>query len=318
MHLSEDTSVLLFLSSIILVYFLAAGYIVRWVLQKFKVIAVSDSRAQRWLARISLSLAAIGVLCFAYGCFVEPYWLSVSHIKISSAKLPSGTRPIRIVHISDLHSDPKVRLERRLPQAIAAERPDIIVFTGDSLNSAAGLPVFRACLTQLAQIAPTFVVKGNWDGWYWNRLDLFAGTGAHELNGDSSEVIVNGVPIWIAGVGIGFDDKERMEQAVASVPPEAFKVFLYHYPDMIKEVAERKVDLYCAGHTHGGQVALPWYGALITLSKYGKRYEAGLYREDETWLYVNRGIGMEGGIAPRVRFWARPEVTVIELSPEER
>jgi hypothetical protein len=76
-----------------------------------------------------------------------------------------------------------------------------------------------------------------------------------------------------------------------------------------------KVDLYCAGHTHGGQVALPLYGALITFSKYGKKYEAGLYREGETWLYVNRGIGMEGGSTPRVRFWAPPEVTVIEVSP---
>ena len=62
-------------------------------------------------------------------------------------------------------------------------------------------------------------------------------------------------------------------------------------------------------------MALPLYGALLTLSKFGKRYEAGLYREGATTLYVNRGIGMEGGPAPRVRFWARPEVTVIEIAP---
>lgn len=313
--MAEDTRVLLFLSAIVLIYVLAAGIVVRFVLHKFRLIEVSDSRAQRWLRRAVLSLAGVGLLCVAYGYFVEPYWLSVSHVKITSSKLPSGSRPIRIVHISDLHSDPKARLETHLPQAVAAERPDIIVFTGDSINSPAGLPIFRECLTELAKIAPTFVVKGNWDGWYWRGLNLFAGTGAHELNGDSSEVLVNGVPIWIAGVGVGVDDEKRMEQAVASVPPDAFKVFLYHYPDMIKEVARQKVDLYCAGHTHGGQVALPFYGALVTLSKYGKKYEAGLYREDETWLYVNRGIGMEGGAAPRVRFWARPEVTVIEIRP---
>jgi predicted MPP superfamily phosphohydrolase len=318
--MAEDTRVLLFLSSIILIYVLAAGFVIRWLLHKFNLIAASDSRAQKWLGRSALTLAGIGVLCFAYGYLVEPYWLSVSHIKITSSKLPSGSRPIRIVHISDLHSDPKVRLEGRLPQAIAAERPDIIVFTGDSVNSPGGLPNFRGCLTELAKIAPTFVVKGNWDSWYWRGLNLFAGTGAHELDGDAAEVVINGVPIWIAGVGVGVgaDDEKSMKQAVASVPPAAFKVFLYHYPDLIEEVAAQKVDLYCAGHTHGGQVALPLYGALVTLSKYGKRYEAGLYREDQTWLYVNRGIGMEGGSAPRVRFWARPEVTVIEVSPEER
>ena len=179
--MAEDTRVLLFLSSIILIYVLAAGFVIRWLLHKFNLIAASDSRAQKWLGRSALTLAGIGVLCFAYGYLVEPYWLSVSHIKITSSKLPSGSRPIRIVHISDLHSDPKVRLERRLPQAIAAERPDIIVFTGDSVNSPAGLPNFRGCLTELAKIAPTFVVKGNWDSWYWRGLNLFAGTGAHEL-----------------------------------------------------------------------------------------------------------------------------------------
>ena len=62
-------------------------------------------------------------------------------------------------------------------------------------------------------------------------------------------------------------------------------------------------------------MALPFYGALITLSRFGKRFEAGLYRVEETRLYVNRGVGMEGGRAPRVRFFARPELTVIDLVP---
>ena len=90
--------------------------------------------------------------------------------------------------------------------------------------------------------------------------------------------------------------------------------------DGISEVlraARLGVDLHLAGHTHGGQVALPFYGAVITLSKYGKRYERGLYREEGTWLYVNRGIGLEGRFAPRVRFFARPEVTLIEISPRQ-
>jgi predicted MPP superfamily phosphohydrolase len=90
---------------------------------------------------------------------------------------------------------------------------------------------------------------------------------------------------------------------------------LYHKPDLVPEISARRFDLYLTGHTHGGQVALPVYGALITLSKFGKRYESGLYREGETAIYVNRGIGMEGGAAPRVRFCAKPELTVIELRP---
>lgn len=305
---------LLFLSLIAVIYVLAASALVRLVLHRLGHATLSKNPVQVWLRRTVLALAGAGLLCFAYAYFIEPYWLSVSHIKISSSKLPRGSTPIRIVHISDIHSDPQSRLEKRLPGAIAAEHPDIIVFTGDSINSPDGLPVFRECISQIAKIAPTFVVKGNWDSWYWNKLNLFEGTGVTELDGNALHVEVRGVPIWIAGVAV--DHENSMESALNMIPPDEFRLFLYHYPDLIKEAAEQKVDLYCAGHTHGGQVALPFYGALVTFSKYGKRYEAGLYREGGTWLYLNRGIGMEGGQVPRVRFWARPEVTVIEVAPE--
>jgi predicted MPP superfamily phosphohydrolase len=238
----------------------------------------------------------------------------VTRVRIESSKLAGASRTLRVVHISDLHCDPQPRLEERLPGIIAAERPDLIVFTGDSLNSPAGLPVLRALLPRLAQIAPTFVVRGNWDTGYWSKEDLFGGTGVRELNGEAVQVEAAGASVWVAGAA--FADQPKTDAALGAAPQEAFRIFLYHTSDKILEVAEKRgADLYCAGHTHGGQVALPLYGALITLSEFGKKYESGLHREGETWLYVNRGVGMEGGIAPRVRFFARPEVTVIEVAP---
>jgi predicted MPP superfamily phosphohydrolase len=318
----ENFVLLLFLCTVAAVYLFAVLALIRILLRRAGRLKRAPTKAQLWLQRIALALAAVGVLCMAYGYFIEPYWLSVTRVRIVSAKLPRGSRPIRLVHISDLHSDPKARLEERLPGVVAAERPDLIVFTGDSINSPDGLPVLRACLTRLAQVAPTFVVEGNWDAWYWNDLDLFGGTGVMELDKKSARFDVNGATIWIAGLSPRVDfhkgpetDEERVASSLAEVPAGAFTIFLHHYPDLINEAAAKKVDLYCAGHTHGGQVALPLYGALVTLSKFGKRYESGLYRVDETHLYVNRGIGMEGGPAPRVRFWARPEVTVIEVAP---
>jgi uncharacterized protein len=310
---AENLRVLIFLSFIAIVYVLAASIVVRLLLHKLKRATLSNNPRQVWFRRTVLTIAGIGVLCVGYGYLIEPYWLSITHVRINSPKLPKGSQSIRIVHLSDVHSDPQPRLEGQLPQVIAAQQPDLIVFTGDSINSPAGLPIFRNLLTELAKIAPTFVVKGNWDAWYWDNLSLFEGTGAHELNGSAALVEIRGLPIWISGVAV--EDENMMGQALSAIPQEAFKVFLYHYPDLIAEAADLKVDLYCAGHTHGGQIALPLYGALITFSKYGKKYESGLYREGETWLYVNRGIGMEGGAAPRVRFWARPEVTVIEIIP---
>ncbi len=312
----------LFLILVFGVYALAAVFAVNIWLRRAGYTRPA-TRRQLWLQRTVFALALLGLFCFAYGYFVEPYWPEVTHVRIESAKLPKGARAIRLVHISDLHSDPKVRLEERLPAIVAAEHPDLIVFTGDAINSPAGLPVFKQCLTRLAQIAPTYAVQGNWDVWNWTELDRFADTGARELKGEAVRLDIAGTSVWLAGMPVGGDwvsgettsARRELDRALGAIPPEAFSVFLYHYPDEIEAVAARKIDLYLAGHTHGGQVALPLYGALITLSRYGKRYEAGLYRVGQTTLYVNRGIGMEGGPAPRVRFCARPEVTVIEIAP---
>jgi predicted MPP superfamily phosphohydrolase len=300
----------LFIAAVVLVYFLAAGILVRLALRRLGRVTVSSGKAAALFRRVILSLAALGTLCIAYG-FVEPYLPQVTHVRVESPKLPAGSPPIRIIHISDIHSDPRPRLEKRLPEIIAAERPDLILFTGDAVNSSQGLPVFRDFMTRLARVAPTFAVRGNWDVWYSSDLDLFGGTSVRELNGEAVRIDVRGTPVWVAGVPADYGN--LIPKALAAVPRGALSILLDHYPDDIEEAAKAGADLYLAGHTHGGQIALPWYGALITLSKFGKRFEAGLYRVGETWLYVNRGIGMEGGSMPRVRFCSRPEVTVIEV-----
>ena len=198
-----------------------------------------------------------------------------------------------------------------IPAAVTAEQPDLVVFTGDSINEPAASRVFQETMNRLAKIAPTFAVKGNWD-----TSRIFEGAGAKELDGQAHRVEIRGVPIWIAGLAA--DNAPGLGKALNRIPAGEFVVLLYHYPDILAEAADHHVDLYCAGHTHGGQVALPFYGAIITLSRFGKRYEAGLFQKDGTWMYVNRGIGMEGGFAPRVRFWAPPELTVIEIRPSPR
>ena len=138
--------------------------------------------------------------------------------------------------------------------------------------------------------------------------------GAKELIASSERIEIRGRPIWVSGIAV--DKEPQLATVLSSIPQDELSIFIYHYPDEIENTAMQKVDLYCAGHTHGGQVALPFYGALVTLSKFGKKYEGGTYKVSNTWLNVNRGIGMEGGSAPRVRFCSRPEVTVIDIVPE--
>jgi len=300
-------AVTLFITSIVLVYLLAALVVVRMLARrKIRPISLWD--------RMILLGAIAGLLCVGYGYFIERNWLSISHVGIHSPKIEGAKRPIRIAHFSDIHSESRPRLEPQLVQAAANEHPDVIVFTGDSINETAGLPVLRETMTALARIAPTFVVRGNWDTNNWPKVDLFGGTGTKELNGEAVRIEVEGTPLWIAG--LAYNNPSALEKTVRRIPPGEFSVILYHTPDLMPEVIQEHVDLYCAGHTHGGQVALPFYGALITLSKFGKRYEAGLYHEKDTWLYVNRGVGTDGGFLPRVRFASRPELTVIDIRPD--
>jgi predicted MPP superfamily phosphohydrolase len=310
----ESRAVTIFMISVATVYILAIMIFVRWTLSRQGLVKKHTGRLYSAYRLIVLVLAFAGIACMAYAYFVEPYWLTVRTVQLKTRKLPPGSPPMRLVHISDIHSDPKVRLEDTLPEVIAQQSPDLIVFSGDSLNSEEGLPVFRECLTRIAAIAPTFVVKGNWDSWYWSHLDLFGNTGATELDSETLRTQIRGVPISISGIPVG--DEKQLGSVLASVPSTDLSIFVYHYPDLVEGPNLRNVDLYCAGHTHGGQIALPLYGALVTLSKFGKKYESGTYQVNDTLLNVNRGIGMEGGSAPRVRFWAWPEVTVIEISPE--
>jgi predicted MPP superfamily phosphohydrolase len=113
------------------------------------------------------------------------------------------------------------------------------------------------------------------------------------------------------------DGAARLIQAMDGVPAGAFTLLAYHSPDLIREATERQVDLYLGGHTHGGQLRLPFYGAIVTCSIYGKQYESGLFVEDGTAMYISRGVGFEGGGMPRARFLCRPEIVSIELSGTE-
>lgn len=295
---TELLRVQLFLSAVLAVYVLALASLLR-VLRRRGKIGRFDGAV--------FAAAALGFACMAYGRFIEPYWPEIVRVKIPTDKIAG--RPVRCAHVSDLHFDVNKQLEDRLPGLIAGLKPDLIVFTGDSINTPAALPAFKAFLSSAAAIAPTFVVRGNWDAWFWNELDLFGGTGARELTGAPQALTVDGSRLQVGGAPVGME----LRGPLAALKPGPFNIFLYHYPDEIGAAARSAVDLYCAGHTHGGQVALPLYGALMTLSRFDKLYEAGLYRVKETWLYVNRGIGMEGGHAPRVRFWARPEITLYEI-----
>jgi predicted MPP superfamily phosphohydrolase len=152
-----------FVALVALVYYLAVRYLVVGWHNRLLGDKASLEPRDKYLRRIIWLLAVIGIGCFAYAYFVEPYWPEVVQIHLRTAKFTGTDRTVRIVHISDLHCDPERRLEDRLPALIAEQKPDLILFSGDATNSQGGVPVFRKLMSDLAGIAPTYGVKGNWD-----------------------------------------------------------------------------------------------------------------------------------------------------------
>ena len=146
---------------------------------------------------------------------------------------------------------------------------------------------------------------------------LVEGTDVVWLEQEAVTVDVRGQPVTRVGVACSHRqalDVARLDQAMEGIPSDTFTVLLYHSPDLIHEATRHHVDLYLGGHTHGGQLRLPIYGAIVTGSIYGKRYTAGLFEQGGTSMYISRGLGFEGGGMPRARFLCRPEIVSLELA----
>jgi hypothetical protein len=300
--------VLLVLLAVVLLY---AAAFVRLGLRLRRRSAAAHPAA-RAADRALFGAATVGAVLFAYGRWAEPRRLEVTTVAIPLPELAAGSAPIRIVQLSDLHSPSNLALHETLATRVRALRPHAIVFTGDAVNTPAGLEAARALFARLGTIAPTYAVRGNRDV-VLRGAPLFDGTGAVELDGATAGF--QDGPNRLVFVGAATPKAWRGVRAMLRATPKGtVAVVLGHSPDRADDLSRWGADLYLAGHTHGGQVAFPGYGALWTASAHGKRFEWGRYRVGETWMYVNRGIGMEAHL-PKVRFLARPELTVLELRP---
>ena len=262
-------------------------------------------------------LSAVSVLilaCLVYGLFFERLWIETTHTRIRTAKLPPGADPIRIVHLSDFHCTHYDVLERKLPGLVHGLCPDLILMTGDYLGTLKGLPTLKRLSSSFRSPYGIFAVLGNHDVWNAPHLDLFEGSGVVLLENEIKEISIRGVSVSL--IGIAVEEEEKGLSVLRAHSGDTLNILLYHYPELIERVSSKRVDLMLAGHTHGGQVALPFFGAIVTLDKGWKRYERGFYRVGESALYVNRGIGSHGGIFPPLRFFSRPEIAVLDLIPE--
>jgi len=314
MKLSEIFAVLLILAVIGAIY---GSELIYWIV-RIKCKVAKSKCPQLFNSRYFLIVhifAIAGILCFIDGFFIEPGWIEVKRIELETDKLKNTS--LRVVLFSDTHCETKARNEQKLIEIVNSLKPDVIVFTGDMLNAPEALPLFQNTLKQLQAPLGKFAVTGNYDihlDFVLTKRNLFFDTGFEGLSAETVAVKKEGETFYITGFNVPYP--ENFQAILRDVPSDRFSILLYHHSDLAESLKGLNVDLYLSGHTHGGQVRLPFYGAPVTLSKFGKKYEAGLYAIGQTKLYVNRGIGLENKPAPKVRFLCRPEITVFEIKPK--
>jgi|CXWL01.1.fsa_nt_gi predicted MPP superfamily phosphohydrolase len=269
----------------------------------------------------ALSLQIAGTLLVIYSFWIEPHRLTITKQTLKSPKLKPG-QSIRILHLGDLHIERITNRERELLKLIPALNADLILFSGDFLNlSYIHDPVAQAhareIVSQWSAPLGVYAVSGSpaVDMEEVVPSPLLDGLPLRWLGDEKVTISHNGHEIDLVGLVCShkpFVDGPKLVEVLGG-RPSRFTILLYHTPDLALDAAEAGVDLQLSGHTHGGQVRLPFFGALITASLYGKQFEVGRRQVDGLTLYVTRGIGMEGKGAPRVRFLCPPEIILWEI-----
>jgi uncharacterized protein len=249
---------------------------------------------------ILTTLLAAPLAVGAEAATVEPTWLKVRRVRVGQ-----GEPSCRLVHFSDLHHKGDREYLQTVVDTINSIAPDFACFTGDLVEEREHLPAALEILSGIK--VPLFGVPGNHD--FWSQIpfqpveECFAATGGAWLMNSSCE---------IPGKNINLIGSICVIPQLPLPPslPGPKNILLTHYPAHVKKLDDRKFDLILAGHSHGGQVRLPFYGPLV-LPSHVDEYDMGLFQTPAGRLYVNPGIGYIGGYD--VRFNCRPEITVIEV-----
>jgi predicted MPP superfamily phosphohydrolase len=257
-------------------------------------------RSDHWRKKLRRGFSGLVVLCALYAIFVEPLWLEVTH-HVRHARV---TRPVRIAHVSDLHTGGFGLREKRLLAAIERERPDLILLTGDVVDDGV-LEHARPLLSALHPPLGTFAVEGNWEHWrpISDPAGFYRSVGARFLENQAVKLRDD---LFLVGLDDELAGAPDARGALSKVPPDVATIAMCHSPIAYDGLASR-VDLALAGHTHAGQVRLPFVGSLWRPPGSG-RYDHGWYDK----MYVSRGTGTS---IARLRFLCRPELAIIDVVP---
>ncbi|CAM4182329.1 metallophosphoesterase [Bacillus albus] len=272
---------------------------------------------------ILFSVTLIGMSIFFY---VQNNLISITKVDITSSKIPSTFKGFKILQISDLHNKKFGDNQETLIQKVKGENPDIIVITGDLIDSKSyDAEVSMELIRELVKEYPIYFVTGNHEKWSGKYNDL-----EKELKNYHVTVLRNEHVTIQKGQQkinlLGIDDpefvtgnndevkgvKDEISKAKFGMPPDTYNVLLSHRPELLAKYADEQIDLVLSGHAHGGQVRLPFIGGLVAPNQgIFPTYTAGLYEKQNTSMVVSRGLG--NSVIPQ-RIFNRPELVVVQLN----
>ena len=258
---------------------------------------------------VGVAVAALG----AAGAFGQRPRLRTRDIDIVG--LPDAFDGFRVAQISDLHCGPfasGARVDSWVAEVNRLE-PDLIAVTGDLIaNGSAFVSVVATALGALRARSGVFASMGNHD--YFTDGEALAaaieGAGLTLLRNRGVEISRGDARIFVAGVDDTWTRRQDFDLALADRPAGMPTLLLAHDPALFPEAAARGVALTLSGHTHGGQLGLPFFARTINLARLITRFTTGFYRLGDASLYVNRGLGTTG---PPVRVGVRPEIGLLTL-----
>ncbi|MEL4356576.1 MULTISPECIES: metallophosphoesterase [unclassified Luteococcus] len=271
-------------------------------------------RVLRW----SLRLLITGLVLVALLAGLS--WYEVTHTKLARLELTSAKitgRPLKVMQITDLHDLEYTSQRDDLIEMVAEQQPDLIALTGDFVNTETRdfgrLDVWFGKLAALG--IPMYAVPGNHDHWQGNLPGLEKMLESHgvQILADR-HVSLDGE--WGRLDLIGTDDyytrRGNLAKAIAGARPDAYQLVLTHAPEIHKVLATSTADLAICGHTHGGQIRLPWAGAIVAPGQpYFPEWDKGLYDVGRSWLYIDSGVGQ----TVPVRLLDQSQITLITVAP---
>lgn len=249
----------------------------------------------------------------------------VETVRLELTRLPRAFSGFRIAQISDIHMGGWMNLARfqHVADLIVAQKPDILVMTGDFLRGRSFPDAARQWLTDLAEVLsplaasiPSFAVLGNHD--YWTSAEavreMLRLSGVTDLTNTVFTLRREGAHLQLCGLDDIKEGDVRLDDVVAQLSGDGAAILLVHEPDFADmSAATGKFDLQVSGHSHGGQIVIPFYGPPV-LPRTARKYPSGLYKVENMFQYTNRGVGVDRF---PIRFNCPPEITLLELRGPE-